>query len=60
MKTLILAPFDHDSLITLAANFEVVHENWLGTGVIQDPVELGNRLEREGFEAVVVEGDFLF
>lgn len=60
MKTLILAPFDHDSLITLAANFEVVHENWLETGVIQDPVELGNRLEREGFEAVVVEGDFLF
>lgn len=60
MKTLILAPFDQNSLTVLAANFEAVHENWLETGVIQDPVESGNRLERDGFEAVVVEGDFLF
>ncbi|MCZ6538932.1 MAG: NAD(P)-dependent oxidoreductase [Chloroflexi bacterium] len=60
MKVLILAPFHDESLVSLAASFEFIHENWLETGVIQDPVQLGNRLEREGFEAVVVEGDFLF
>lgn len=62
MRLLVLAPFDADSLAALALcqKFEVVHENWLETGVIQDPVQLGNRLEREGFEAVVIEGDFLF
>ncbi|MDP6666087.1 MAG: NAD(P)-dependent oxidoreductase [Dehalococcoidia bacterium] len=62
MRVLILAPFEVDILAVVAAGhpLDIVHENWLETGEFQDPVELGNRIEREGFEAVVIEGDFLF
>lgn len=62
MKTLILAPFDPESLETLAIDqqFDIVHENWLETGELADPVKLGHRLDQEQFGALVVEGDFLF
>jgi D-3-phosphoglycerate dehydrogenase len=44
----------------LRESAEVTHEDWLVTGAIQDPVELGRRLAAERFDAVVVEADFLF
>ncbi len=37
----------------------MVYESWLETDTIQDPEELGKRLHREKFEAVVIEADFL-
>ncbi len=56
-----LAPFSAPAIAELqAAGIDVVHEDWLETGTIQDPEELGGRLSRDGVGAVVVEGDFLF
>jgi len=60
MRVLILAPFSAGALARLREPAEAVHESWLETGALQDPEELGARLDREGFDAVVVEGDFLF
>ena len=61
MRALILAPFAIESLTELNnAGIETVHESWLDTGELQDPEELGSRLESEGFKVVVVEADFLF
>jgi D-3-phosphoglycerate dehydrogenase len=60
MRVLILAPFADGPLGELCEEAEVVCESWLDTGQLQDPAELGARLHREGFDAVVVEGDFLF
>lgn len=37
-----------------------MHESWLDSNELQDPEKLGHRLHAEGFEAVVVEADFLF
>ena len=56
-----LAPFTEQAIAELvAAGVDVVHEDWLETGTMQDPEELGARLSRDGVSAVVVEGDFLF
>jgi len=60
MRVLILAPFSAGALARLRESADALHENWLETGVLQDPEDLGTRLDREGFDAVVVEGDFLF
>ena len=61
MRVLILAPFAGESIDRLASNgVEVIHESWLESGELQDPEALGIRLESEGFQAVVVEADFLF
>ena len=61
MRVLILAPFAEESLARLqAAGITAVHENWLDSGDLQDPELLGTRLNDEGFDAVVVEADFLF
>lgn len=60
MRVLILAPFSPLALARLRESAKAVHESWLETRVLQDPEFLGARLEREGFDAVVVEGDFLF
>lgn len=61
MRVLVLAPFSTPAIAELqAAGVEVVHEDWLETGTLQDPEELGTRLARDGIGAVVVEGDFLF
>ena len=59
MRVLVLAPFSSESLEELREEAEVIHESWLETGVIQDPEELGERLRSDGFDAVVVEADFL-
>ena len=61
MRALLLAPFSEPAIVELvAAGVEVVHEDWLQTGTLQDPEELGARISRDGIGAVVVEGDFLF
>ncbi len=61
MRALILAPFTPESLLELeAAGIGAVHESWLESGELQDPEQLGRRLLNEGFDAVVVEADFLF
>ena len=61
MRALILAPFAQQSLDELSENgIEPIHENWLDTDELKDPEQLGLRLNSEGFEAVVVEADFLF
>lgn len=61
MRALVLAPFSAPAIAELqAAGVEVVHEDWLKTRTLQDPEELGARLSRDRFGAVVVEGDFLF
>ena len=61
MRALLLAPYSEQAIAELvAAGIEVVHEDWLQTGTLQDPEELGARLSKDGIDAVVVEGDFLF
>ena len=61
MRVLVLAPFSSSAIAKLQAKgVEVVYEDWLQTGTLQDPEELGARLARDGISAVVVEGDFLF
>lgn len=60
MKTLILALFSDSALFRLRDTIEVTYENWLETGEFQDPEELGARLARENYRAIIVEGDFLF
>ena len=60
MRVMVLAPFAEASLAELRDEADVVHESWLDTGKVQDPEELGLRLREGGFDAVVVETDFLF
>jgi D-3-phosphoglycerate dehydrogenase len=61
MKVLILAPFFAGQLERLRKlGVEVVYENWLETNMLWDPGELGKRLAGEGFEALIVEADFVF
>ncbi len=61
MRALILAPFTDQALKELNENgIETVHESWLESEELQDPEQLGARLAKEDFDAVVVEADFLF
>ncbi|MYA49327.1 MAG: 3-phosphoglycerate dehydrogenase [Chloroflexi bacterium] len=60
MNSLVLAPFSDEGIIRLVALGRVVHEPWTETRTLWDPEELGARLTNEGFDALVVEADFLF
>ncbi len=61
MRALILAPFSKHALHDLeSAGIATVHESWLESNELQDPAELGERINQENFEAVIVEADFLF
>jgi D-3-phosphoglycerate dehydrogenase len=60
LRALILAPFSERALRRLRRTIEVTYESWLDTGRLWDPEELGQRLFREGFDALVVEADFVF
>ncbi|MEK9659329.1 MAG: NAD(P)-dependent oxidoreductase [Chloroflexota bacterium] len=60
MRTLVLAPFSAEGLDSLDALGGVTCEPWTQTQRLFDPEELGARLQDEGFDAVVVEADFLF
>jgi len=59
MKTLVLAPFTADGLEALRLHGGVLYEPWPETGKLWDPEELGERLTREGFDALVIEADFV-
>lgn len=59
MRVLILASFDGRVRAALGAWADVVYEPWLETGRLCDPVELGERLDAEGFDALVIEADFV-
>lgn len=60
MRALILAPFSERVLDRLRRDIDVTYESWLDTRRLWDPEELGQRLAREGFDALVVEADFVF
>ena len=60
MNILVLAPFSDAGLAGLRAIGRVGYEPWTQTQMLHDPEELGQRLDAEGYEAVVVEADFLF
>jgi D-3-phosphoglycerate dehydrogenase len=60
LNTMVLAPFSAEGLAALDALGGATCEPWTETQRLYDPQELGARLEAEGFDAVVVEADFLF
>jgi D-3-phosphoglycerate dehydrogenase / 2-oxoglutarate reductase len=60
VKTLVLAPFSSTGLAALRELGEVAYEPWTVTQEIRDPEELGQRMDAEGFDSLVVEIDFLF
>ena len=59
VRALILAPFSESGLARLRRQIDVVYQSWLDTHTLQDPEELGAKLAREGFAALVVEADFV-
>ncbi|MBI4306328.1 MAG: hydroxyacid dehydrogenase [Chloroflexi bacterium] len=59
-RVLVLAPFSQAGLVEIREFADVAHEDWRASGRLQDPEELGRRLNAEGLAAVVVEADFLF
>ena len=60
MNALVLAPFSEEGLAALDALGSVTYEPWTETQHLYDPEELGARLQGQGFDALVVEADFLF
>jgi D-3-phosphoglycerate dehydrogenase len=60
VRALILAPFSDRYLARLRGRVDVTYENWLDTGALQDPDELGARLARENVSVLIVEADFVF
>lgn len=60
MRALILAPFAARYIDRLKQRLDVIHESWLETHVLQDPDELGARLQAQDIAILVVEADFVF
>lgn len=60
MKALILAPFHPPALAELAQLMPVDYESWTETRRLQDPEELGLRLQKEGVTHLIIEADFAF
>jgi phosphoglycerate dehydrogenase-like enzyme len=59
VKVLILAPFDTVELVRLRGAAEVVHESWVEQRRMHSPDELAERVVAGGFDAVVVEAEFV-
>jgi phosphoglycerate dehydrogenase-like enzyme len=59
VKVLILAPFDTAELERLRGVAEVVHESWVEQRRMHSPGELAERVVTGGFDAVVVEAEFV-
>jgi D-3-phosphoglycerate dehydrogenase len=59
VKVLVLAPFDPAELERLRVGHEVVYESWIEQRRMLSPDDLAARLAGEGFEAVVVEAEFV-
>ncbi len=60
MNALVLAPFSDEGLAGLRHLGRVSYEPWTKTQQLQNPEELGARLQAESFDTLVVEADFLF
>ena len=60
MNTLVLAPFTDLGLTQLKRLGSVTCEPWTETQMLYHPEDLGRRLTDEGFQALIVEADFLF
>ena len=58
-RTLIRAQFSEPYLARLRQRLDVLYENWLDTEALADPIELGERLAREGIDLLVIEADFV-
>jgi len=59
VKVLVLAPFDPAELQRLRSTHEVTYESWIEQRRMLSPDDLAARLARDGFEAVVVEAEFV-
>jgi len=59
VKVLILAPFDAAELGRLRGVAEAVHESWVDERRMHSPDELAERVVAGGFDAVVVEAEFV-
>jgi D-3-phosphoglycerate dehydrogenase len=59
VKILVLAPFDAAELEGLRGVAEVVHESWIELRRMHSPDELAERVVAGGFDAVVVEAEFV-
>jgi autoinducer 2 (AI-2) kinase len=59
VKVLVLAPFDADELERLRAGHAVAYESWIEQRRMLSPDELADRLVAGGFDAVVVEAEFV-
>jgi D-3-phosphoglycerate dehydrogenase len=59
VKVLVLAPFEAAELERLRAVHEVVYESWMEARRMLSPDDLAERLLAGGFEAVVVEAEFV-
>jgi D-3-phosphoglycerate dehydrogenase / 2-oxoglutarate reductase len=59
VKVLVLAPFDPAELARLRAGHEVAYESWIEQRRMLSPDDLAARLLRDGFDAVVVEAEFV-
>ena len=60
MRALVLAPFHPPTLASLAQLMPVDYESWTETHRLQDPEELGLRLQKESVTHLIVEADFIF
>lgn len=59
MKTLVLAPFDPAELERLRRLGEVTYESWIEHRRLTSPDDLAERINREGYDVVVVEAEFV-
>ena len=59
VKVLVLAPFDPAELDRLRAGHAVTYESWIDLRRMLSPDDLAARLVAGGFEAVVVEAEFV-
>ena len=60
MKALILAPFHPPTLASLSQLMPVAYESWTETRRLQDPEQLGLRLQQEKITHLIIEADFAF
>ena len=60
MKALVLAPFSPWALSQLRQVMEVCYESWTDTLTLQDPRELGRRINDESIDILITEADFIF
>ncbi len=60
MRALVLAPFHPSTLSSLQQLMPIDYESWTETRRLQDPEELGLRLQKERITHLVIEADFVF